>query len=84
VRDQVSHPYKTTGEIVVPYIFLFIFFDRKLEDKDLHRITARIPQFQSALDSFKKGILIRYGFSQMLELFHLFKQATAYIYVVIL
>jgi hypothetical protein len=33
VRDQVSHPYKTTGKVVVSYIFLFIFFDRKLEDK---------------------------------------------------
>ena len=33
VSDQVSHPYKTTGKIIVPYILIFIFFNTKLEDK---------------------------------------------------
>ena len=33
VSDQVSHPYKTTGTIIVLYILNFIFLDSKLEDK---------------------------------------------------
>jgi hypothetical protein len=33
VRDQVSHPYSTTGKITIFYILLFIFFDIRREDK---------------------------------------------------
>jgi len=33
VKNQVSHPYKTTGEIIVLCILIFKFLDNKLEDK---------------------------------------------------
>jgi len=33
VSDQVSHPYKTTGEIVDLYVLIVIFLDSKLENK---------------------------------------------------
>jgi hypothetical protein len=29
VRDNVSHPYRTTGKIIVLYILIFIFFDSR-------------------------------------------------------
>ena len=32
VSNQVSHPYNTTGKIIVLYILIFIFLDCKLED----------------------------------------------------
>jgi hypothetical protein len=35
VRDQVSHPYKTTGRIKVLYILTFTFLDSRREDRRL-------------------------------------------------
>jgi len=33
VNNQISHPYKTTDNIIVLYILIFKFLDIKLEDK---------------------------------------------------
>jgi hypothetical protein len=38
MRDEVSHPYKTTGKFTVMYFLflIFVFLDSKLEDKRFH------------------------------------------------
>jgi len=33
VSDQFSHPYKSTGKIIVPYVLFFKFLDSNLEEK---------------------------------------------------
>jgi fumarate reductase subunit D len=33
ISDQVSHPYKTIGKIIVLYILIFKFLDSNLNDK---------------------------------------------------
>jgi hypothetical protein len=33
VRDQVPHPYRTTGKITVLYIIIFTFLDKRGEDE---------------------------------------------------
>jgi hypothetical protein len=33
VRDQVSHPYRTTGKIIVLCTLIFMFFHSRREDK---------------------------------------------------
>jgi hypothetical protein len=34
VREQVWHPYKTTGKIIIFYILIFMFLDSRREDKN--------------------------------------------------
>jgi hypothetical protein len=60
VKDQVSHPNKTTGKIIVWYISIFIFIVlRNGRQKDSAPKDASIPFLQSVLSFFRNGILIR-------------------------
>jgi hypothetical protein len=44
VRDQVSHPYTTTGRIMVLCILTFKFLDSRREDRRLDRMAASVPR----------------------------------------
>jgi hypothetical protein len=46
VRDQVSHPYKTTHKIIVQYVLTFMFLNRQ---KVLDRMLAGIPCIHSQI-----------------------------------
>jgi hypothetical protein len=35
VRDYVSHPYSTTGNIIILYILIFKFLERSREDRSI-------------------------------------------------
>jgi hypothetical protein len=58
VSDQVSHPYKTTGTIMVLYVLTFTFSDRVGRQKTLNRMVASIPRIYSARNLFVDAILI--------------------------
>ena len=52
VSNQVSHPYKTIGKIVVHYILIFICLDSKLKDRKFCTIWQPVfPEFSLILIS---------------------------------
>jgi hypothetical protein len=79
VRDQVSHPYKTTGKIIVLYILIRTFLDSKRGDKWFG--------FESALSFLMNQILVDFFYrgSQTYELrCHIFKAYIRYLDVMVL
>jgi hypothetical protein len=45
VRDQVSYPYKTSWKVIIVYVLIITFLDRRGGgDKRLNRIVASIPR----------------------------------------
>ena len=62
VSDQVSHPYKTTGKLIIMftlYCWISLFFGYQIvRQKILHRIIASIPCLQSAINLLLNRILI--------------------------
>ena len=71
VSDQVSHPHKTTGKIIVLYTVIFQFLDSTLEDSvpndSMHSLTSICSNF------FLNITLICWNCSQIFELFNHFR-----------
>jgi hypothetical protein len=45
VRDQVSHPYRITGKIILLYTLIFVLLDSHLEDKRTTQLIVVLSQF---------------------------------------
>jgi hypothetical protein len=43
MRDQASHPYKTVNKIMVLYILISEFLERRWEDETLNRMVESGP-----------------------------------------
>jgi hypothetical protein len=43
VRDQISYPFKATGKIMISYILILKFLERRREYRRLNRMVASIP-----------------------------------------
>jgi hypothetical protein len=78
VRDQVSHPYRTTGKIIISCrcILIFTFLNTRREDKRLWT--------QSPLNFLLNSTLISYYRSQVSELCHILKGSDVCLRVMIL
>jgi hypothetical protein len=79
IRDQVSHPYETTGNIIFLYILVFIFSGRRRE----WMIANIIHRTESPLNFLVNQISICYGHSQVSELCHISEWPTHYLYILI-
>jgi hypothetical protein len=82
VRDQVSHPYRTTGKISISYIPIFMFFNSRREDKKvLESMVTSITQIHSLLNNNFDLLL---SFPNIWTVPHFQSISVGYLYIMIL
>jgi hypothetical protein len=76
-------PLKATGRTVVPYTFIFIFLDSKLEEKH-SALNDNKHCLPSTCSSFFKYNFYFYTWCQIFDLFHLSRRYFTYLCILIL
>jgi hypothetical protein len=77
VRDQVSHPHRITGKIIIILYILIFFREERRIQKVLDWMIVSITRIQSPVNF----LLNQFWF--MFELCHIFKRSVCYLYVII-
>jgi hypothetical protein len=65
VNDQVSHQYKRTGKIIVPYFLILLFLESEPEDEGSAPNDSKHSLTSYFLNFALNRIVIRQGFPQM-------------------
>jgi hypothetical protein len=74
VRDQFSHPYRTTGKInCFVYPNFCVFRQQTTRQKVLYWMVTRIARISTHLNIFLNRMLFSYCPSQIFKLCHIFK-----------
>jgi hypothetical protein len=76
VRDRVSYSYKRTGKIIVLYISIFTFWERRQKNKSFWNV-VNIPRIWAVLNFFMTVVFICSCHSQRFELCHISKVSLA-------